>query len=360
MSVRVFGSAYMNWAKTSSGAKFNLATSGLANVRLDELEVRWNDLEITSDFGYGYPPLMQALAKRMGVEPANIVTAAGTSFANHLAMAALINPGDEVLMERPTYDPLLSLARYLGADVQRFPRRFDDQFQIDFDALNLSLSKRTRLIVLTNLHNPSGVQFDEETLKRIGDLAKSVGSRVLVDEVYLETFFDERPRAAFHLGPEFVVTSSLTKAFGLSGLRCGWIVAEADLARRMWLLNDLFASTPVHLGERMSVQALSQLGRIGAAAKSLLEKNRKLVKEFLESRDDLEAVVPENGTIVFPRLKRGDANAFCQLLREKYETSVVPGRFFEEPEHFRLGLGGDSETFEKGLERIGRALDELE
>lgn len=355
---RAFASEYMHWAKTQSGARFNLAVSGMPNLRMQELDVSPDDLEITTQFPYGYPPLKQALAKRMDVAENCVVTAAGTTFANHLAIAALINPGDEVLIEQPTYEPLLSLVRYLGATVKRFPRRFEAGFQIDVGEVERYLSAKTRLIVITNLHNPTGVLTDQDTMKRVGELARSAGSRVLVDEVYLETFFYQRPPTAYHFGPEFVITSSLTKAFGLSGLRCGWIVAEAELAQRMWRLNDLFAATPVHAGERLSMVALKQLDRISANAHELLERNRLAVNEFLDSRSELEAVRPRFGTIVFPRLKRGNADQFCNLLREKYETSVVPGRFFEMPEHFRLGLAVSSETLVTGLKRVGQALEE--
>jgi aspartate/methionine/tyrosine aminotransferase len=355
---RVFGSEYMHWAKTSSAARFNLATSGLANRNLKELDVSLSELEITTEYGYGYPPLKYGLAERLQVPTEAIVTAAGTTFANHLAMAALIDPGDEVIIEQPTYEPLLALAKYLGAEVRRVPRRYESGFQIDLDELEQSISSRTRLIILTNLHNPSGIQISNDTLKQIGDIAKQVGARVLVDEVYLESFFEDRPSTAFHLGPQFIVTSSLTKAFGLSGLRCGWIVAEESLAQRMWLLNDLFASTPVHVGERLSVVALHQLDSLAAEASALLKTNRELVGRFLDSRTDLEAIRPSAGTVVFPKVVRGSADAFCSLLARKYETSVVPGRFFEMPQHFRMGMGGDTETLEAGLERLGHALDE--
>src|SRR6185369_10517309 len=152
-----------------------------------------------------------------------------------------------------------------------------------------------RLIVITNLHNPSGVLIDTQIMKQIGEIARRAGARVLVDEVYMETLFEESPPTSFHLGNEFVVTSSLTKAFGLSGLRCGWIFAESELARRMWLLNDLFASTPVHSGERLSVVAMQQLSEIGARAKDLFERNRKLLNEFLDTREELEVVRPKFG-----------------------------------------------------------------
>jgi len=355
---RVVSSSYMNWAKTRSTAKFNLATSGLGNLKLRELRVSLDDLEIT-DGGYGYQPLVQAIAARYRVDREAVVTATGTTFANHLAMAALIEPGDEILFEHPAYEPMLAAALYLGAKVRRFARRFENGFRIVPEELASLVNAKTRLIVLTNLHNPSGVLIDEAELKQIGDIARDVGARVLVDEVYMETLFEDSPRTAFHLGNEFVITSSLTKAFGLSGLRCGWIFAEPELAKRMWLLNDLFASTPVHAGERLSVVAMQQLSEIGARAKELLDRNRKLLNEFLDTHEDLEAIRPEFGTVMFPRVRSGSAEDLCQLLREKYETSVVPGKFFDMPAHFRVGIAGDTDVLGAGLERLGKALDEI-
>ena len=354
----VMSSSYMNWAKTSSTAKYNLATSGLDNLKLRDLRVSLDDLEITEG-GYGYQPLIQSIATRYRVAPQTVVTAAGTTFANHLAMAALVKPGDEVLFEHPAYEPMLAAVRYLGAEVKRFSRKFENDFRVAPEELEALVTRNTRLIVLTNLHNPSGVLIDDATLKQLGEIARRVGARVLVDEVYMETLFEEAPRTSFHLGDEFVVTSSLTKAFGLSGLRCGWIFAEPELAKRMWLLNDLFASTAVHAGERLSIVAMQQLEEIGARAKELLDRNRRLLNEFLEGREELEVVRPEFGTVMFPRVRRGTSEELCRVLREKYETSVVPGSFFEMPAHFRIGIAGDSDVLSAGLDRLGLALDQI-
>jgi aspartate/methionine/tyrosine aminotransferase len=355
----VMSSAYMNWAKTKSGAKFNLATSGMPDVKLRELRVSLEDLEITGG-GYGYRPLVELIAARYRVAPESIVTAAGTSFANHLAMAALVQPGDEVLFESPAYEPMLATVRYLGADVKRFTRKFEDRFAVLPEQIERHVTPNTRLIVLTNLHNPSGVLTDDATLQQVGELARRVGARVLVDEVYIETLFEMSPRTSFHLGEEFVVTSSLTKAFGLSGLRCGWIFAAPELARRMWLLNDLFAATPVHSGERLSVVAFNQIDELGARAKALLDRNRRLLNEFLDTREDLEVVRPEFGTVVFPRVRSGDAGQLCRLLREQFETSVVPGTFFDLPAHFRVGIAVATPVLQDGLARLGEALDQIQ
>lgn len=279
--------------------------------------------------------------------------------ANHLAMAALVDSGDEVLIEQPAYEPLLTVAEYLGARIRRFPRRFEAGFQLDPREIERAMTPRTRIVVVTNLHNPSGARASDSTLRLIGEIAQSRGAYVIVDEVYLEACFDPAARSAFHLGPNFIVTSSLTKAFGLSGLRCGWILAPAALAERMWRLNDLFGVIPAHPAELLSVVALDHLHEIAAYARARLDANRPVLMRFLDSRRDLLAIRPNDGTVVFPQFAGGRVDALCQLLREKYETSVVPGRFFEMPEHFRIGIGGKTELLEEGLKRLGQALDEL-
>jgi len=279
--------------------------------------------------------------------------------ANHLAMAALVEPGDEVLIEEPSYGAIVSTAEYLGAKIRRFPRKFESGFQLDPREVERSISARTRLIVITNLHNPSGVRTTDAKLRIVGEIARSMGAHVLVDEVYLEACFDSPWQSAYLLGPNFIATSSLTKAYGLTGLRCGWIFAAKPLAERMWRLNDLFGVMAPHPVELLSVLAFEHLPKIAARAKQLLVTNRALLKEFFKSRRDLLAIWPEAGAIAFPQLTSGHADAFCQLLRDKYETSVVPGRFFEMPEHFRIGIGGTTENVREGLARMGAALDEL-
>jgi aspartate/methionine/tyrosine aminotransferase len=357
---RVMSSAYMQWAKKRSAARYNLATSGLANYPLSRLPVKIEDLDPLSRGGdYGYPPLLEALATHSAVSVENVVAAAGTSMANQLAMASILEPGDEVIVEHPTYELLLSTLGYLRADIRRFPRRPEAGFALDPQAIERAVTPRTKLIVLTNLHNPSSVLTEEAVLREIGDIARHVKARVLVDEVYLDAAFDQAPRSAFHLGPEFVVTNSLTKVYGLSGLRCGWILAEAELARRIWLLDDLFGVNPPHSAERLSVIAFANFGQIRARARAFLDTNRKTINDFLASRTDLEVQPLKFGTTVFPRLLTGPVDEFCELLRDKYDCTVAPGTFFDMPEHFRIGIGGEPEKLVESLERLGAALDEF-
>ena len=355
---RVLSSEYLEWAKTQAHARFNLATSGVTPYPIRELGVTLDDIDLSGSSFYGYEPLQRALAAKCGVSVENVVAATGTSLANHLAMAAVLQPGDEVVMEQPIYEPLLALARYLGAEVTRFERRPEEGFRIDEREVRRRVSSRTRLIVISNLHNPSGALTDEPALLALRDIAGNAGARILVDEVYLETLWAYPTRSAFHLGREFIVTGSLTKAYGLSGLRCGWILAEPDLAKKIWRLGDLFTVIPAHAAERLSVVALGHLDRIRERAKTLLEKNRALLDRFLDSRPDLRVTRPEFGTVVFPRWAGGNTARLCDLLRTKYETTVVPGRFFGMPDHFRIGIGGETDMTSAGLERLAAALDD--
>jgi len=350
-------SEYMHWAKTASKARFNLATSGVGAFPLRELPFDYAQLEINGNNPYGYEPLKRAIAERAGVDVDCVVTAEGTSMANYLAMATVLSPGDEVLIEHPAYGLLVDAARYIGAEVKRFPRDEAGGWAVDPVAIRRALTPRTRLIVVTNLHNPSSVLTPDAVLREVADLAAGAGARLLVDEVYLDAVYEGTPRTSFHLGPRVIVTSSLTKIYGLSGLRCGWILAPPDLARAMYQLNNLFAATWVHPAELLSLAAFQHLDAIRERARRIVEADRARLAEFLDAQPGVSAVRTAWGTTAFLRLRHGDADEFLARLRAEHETSAAPGRFFEMPHHFRVGMGVNAEMFREGMRRIGLALE---
>jgi hypothetical protein len=346
----------MHWSKTESRARFNLATSGVGPFPLRELPVHLETLEINGDYGYGYPPLQKAIATHHGIDPDCVVESAGTSMANHLAMAAILEPGDEVLIEYPAYGPILDVAQYLHASVKRFLRTDEPGWVINPGEILRAITPRTRLIVITNLHNPTSVLTPDSVLREIGDIARSTGALVLVDEVYLDAVYQRTPRTSFHLGPEFIVTSSLTKVYGVSGLRCGWILARPDLAWKMRRLNDLYSATPVYPGLLLAVAVFKHLNLLREKARQIVDADRKLLWDFLVQQPGLSAVWTDWGTTAFVQLEDGNADTFLERLRTKFDTSAVPGRFFEMPDHFRIGMGVNTEMFAEGLNRISQAL----
>jgi aspartate/methionine/tyrosine aminotransferase len=351
-------SDYMHWSKTQSRARFNLATSGVAPFPLRELPVQLETLEINelNDSGYGYPPLQKAVAVHHGVDPDCVVESAGTSMANHLAMAAILEPGDEVLIEHPAYGPILDVAQYLQANVKRFLRIKEIGWAVDPQAILNCITPKTRLIVITNLHNPTSALTPDSVLREVGEIASSIGALVLVDEVYLDAVYHRTPRTSFHLGPEFVVTSSLTKVYGVSGLRCGWILAHPDLAWKMRRLNDLYSATAVYPGLLLDVAVFKHLNRLREKARRIVDADRKLLRDFLRQQSGLSAVWTDWGTTSFVQLIDGNTDDFLERLRAEFDTSAVPGRYFEMPDYFRIGMGVNTEMFTEGLDRIGQAL----
>lgn len=351
-------SEYMHFAKFGTAARYGIASSGVKDALLSDLDLSWDDLALHGPNAGGYRPLMEKIAARFGVDVAHVVMpGGGCSFANHLAMAAMVGPGERVLVEDPTYELLIDSLGYLQADVHRFRREPQEAWRLDPDRVADALTPGTRLVVLTNLHNPSSALESETTIRRVAEAAALVGAMVLVDEVYLELMFRDGPaRTSFLPGANIVVTSSLTKAYGVTGLRCGWILAPAPLAEKMSRLNDLYGVHPPHIAERMSVAALDRLPYLRARATAMIEANRAAYRALLGGHEALEQAVFDQGTTVFPRLKHTDGDALFHRLMCDYETSIVPGRFFSRPDHIRIGLGGDVETTRFGLERLAEAL----
>ena len=352
-------SDYMHWAKFKPPVRYQLTGSEVPHFRMDSLPISIADLDLDGASHPRYAPLRKAIAKRYGVTTEQVVAADGTSMANFVAMAALISPGDEVLIEHPTYELLIGAASFLGAEIKRFERKAEDAFRLDPASVRKAMSDRTRLIVITNLHNPSSALANEDELRDLGHLAASVGARVLIDEVYLDSAVPPRPSAA-HLGPEFVCTNSLTKVYGLSGLRCGWVLAEPEIAERMWRLNDLFGVNQAHPAERLACIAFDRIDEVIGDNPAILARNRARWNEFAASRPDIGCMAAEHGITAFPRWKGGDTERLDALLRDRYDASVVPGRWFEMPEHFRVGFGLPTDDFAEGLSRLGSALDELQ
>lgn len=350
---RAMESAYMRFAKLETAATYSLASSGVADCEWSDLYLVPGDLALSDPSPYGWRPLAEAVAARFSVDPTCVVIpGGGCSFANHLAMAATLSPGDEVLIEDPTYELLASTASHLGARLTPFRRSLERGWRLD--AAATAASSTTRLAVVTDLHNPSGALSSTSDLEALSGAVPLL----LVDEVYRELTFAGGPaQTAFREDGNIVVTSSLTKAYGLSGLRCGWILAPAPLAERMRRLNDLFGVKPPHIAERLALAALRQLEALRARAATNTVPNRNAYSEILGAHPALEQTMFDHATTVFPRLRRGDGDGFVRLLKDQFETIVVPGRFFGAADHIRVGLGGEPTATREALTRLAEALD---
>jgi aspartate/methionine/tyrosine aminotransferase len=348
---------YLLWAKRRPHPANDLGRSDVVPCTLADLPGAREALELTGRNDEGWEPLVERVAARYGVRPEQVATATGTSGANFLVCAALLLPGDDVLVERPAYDPLLAVPALLGANVIRFERRFEDGFRLDLDRVAAALTPRTRLIIVTNPHNPTGVLTGAADTCALGELAGRHGCFVLADEVYLDAVPGAAPPAAATLSPRMVTTASLTKAYGLAGIRCGWALADRIICEEIRRARDLVDGTGSVLAERAAAVAFEALPALAARAKAILAPNLERFDAFMAHQGALEWVVPAGGTVAFPRLRATvSADAFADRLLNDFDTAVVPGRFFEAPAHFRVALGIPSGILDSGLQAIGRAL----
>jgi aspartate/methionine/tyrosine aminotransferase len=348
-------SPYMEWAKHRPKPAIDLAGSNLLACALEDLPGAREAVDLAGESPNGYPPLVAAIAARYGVEPDNVATAVGCSGANFLALAALVENGDEVLFEQPGYDPLSAAAEMLGARVTRFERRFEDGWRLDPERIAQAVTPRTRLLVISSPHNPSGILASPADLSEIGRLADRQDLTVLVDEVYLDLVPAGHPPSAT-LSPAFVSTNSLTKAYGLASLRCGWSLASPAVTEKIRRARDVVDVWSAIPADRLSVVAFRNLDRLAKRARSLVEANAGLVRSFLARRPELECVAPD-ATIAFPRFADGrEAGSFARRLLSGRGVAVVPGSFFDLPGHFRISFGGATGVLEEGLSAIEETL----
>jgi aspartate/methionine/tyrosine aminotransferase len=348
---------YMAWAKQRRPAKFDLAGSNMLACSIDDLEGAGAALSLEGANENGYPPLLRAIAAHYGVKPSRVMTANGCSGANLLAMGATLSVGDEILMERPYYDPFAGTAQLLGATVRFFDRRFEDGYQLNLDALRSAVTPRTRLLVLTNPHNPGGVLLDDATIVAAAGIAADLGAHLLVDEAYLDIVNimggGTRRTPAALLAPNAISTSSLTKSHGLNALRCGWAIASEDLVERMRRTRDVvdgIGSVPI---ERLSVLAFEQMNKLTDRARVIAMRNLDLFRLWIVGMKRLELPAPARTTIVFPRIKDlDDTRAFAEGLQVGHDVAVVPGYFFGEPRNIRISLAGRPDVVKEGLDRL--------
>jgi aspartate/methionine/tyrosine aminotransferase len=356
---------YLRWAKVRPRVTYDLASSGLVPVSTEELlgdATAKSSFDISGPNDDGYVPLREAIARRYGVPTECVSIAGGAAGANFLVCLALLRPGDEALIERPAYDPLIAAARVAGARVVHFERRWEEGFALDPDAVRRAITPATRLIVISNAHNPSGAMASGDALDEIGRAAAGAGARVLVDEVYAEAQHDDSavPQPAARRGEVFVTTNSLTKAYGLAGLRCGWIVASPEVSQRIRETRDVVDGSGPFVAERLALTAFEQIDRLRARARAVFAENLSTLRAMTMANPRLEWLEPQAGTTVFPRVTHvDDTSALVDRLIADYDTVAVPGRFFQQPRHIRLSFSGRPEMVREAAHRLDRALREV-
>jgi aspartate/methionine/tyrosine aminotransferase len=300
----------------------------------------------------GIEELKDAISDLSGTGPENILVTNGASEANFLVCAALLSHGDDVLVERPFYEPLVSIPQGLGSSVKFVDRKPID-FPFDLATLEDSITPATKLLVMTNLHNPSGAQIPDDVMKELSESAREKGFHVLCDEIFMD-FAHSPSRNAFSFGGRMISTVGLSKFYGTGGFRVGWVLAEEDVLKRCRRVREHMAVTCCSFGEQAAVAILRERENVKTRNRKILEENSRMVLDWAKE-EGIEMTQWAGANVCFPRLPLENTLEFCKHLLDG-EVLVPPGEFFGLAGHVRIGLGCESSVLQEGLRRISEAL----
>ncbi|HTG33797.1 MAG TPA: capreomycidine synthase [Thermoanaerobaculia bacterium] len=327
--------------------------TGLSHEELDELV--FHDSKTL-----GGPALREAVARRWaGGNVDRVIVTHGATEANFLVMTALLDRGDEVVVLDPLYQQLYSIAEAIGCRLRRWPLLFESGFTPDLSAARDLIGPRTRMIVVNFPHNPTGATVTPEQQRELIGLAEKVGAYLVWDLAFGELTYGQAPLPEPGLFYERAVSmGTLSKAYGLPGLRLGWCLAAPEVLERFIRLRDYLTLHLSPLVELIARRVIDNGDRLLEPRRAQAARNRSLVEAWVaEHRHHVEWVLPSGGVCAFPRLGGiADEVEFCRHLAESERVLLVPGSCFGHPGHVRLGFGGATPTLREGLRRLSRAL----
>jgi len=328
-------------------AKYVISESGVEPLELSDFHVN-----VKFEYGHtkGSPKLRELIASRLGRGSEEVIITNGGAEANYLASLALIKPGDEVIVDMPNYMQIPGILRGIGANVVYIWRK---EGMIDLDELNQLVNRKTKALVITNPNNPTGMAMSEREMKAISDIASDRGVTLIVDEVYRGSEFDgEKP--SFLSFIDGVSTNSMSKVYGLPGIRIGWTVAKKELVDRMWAIRDYVNISPSVIGQEIAYEALLKADELKERSREIVSRNLKIVEEVMR-REEVDHLVewhrPNATALAFLKLKGvKDTFSFAQSLFQNEGVLLNPGECFEMPGYVRIGIGqGDKETLRTAL-----------
>ena len=344
--------------------ELNIAESGVEPLSVHELVGDGADLERVLNTRLGYPQTngSEELRGRIaalysGAKAENVLLTCGGAEANYLVTWGLVERGDEVVFMQPNYMQVAGLARGFGAHVKPWWLREELQWAPDVDALAQMVTSKTKMIVVCNPSNPTGAVFSDSTMKAICAAAQKVGAWILADEVYRGAEFSGETTPSFYGRYERVLcTAGLSKAYGLPGLRTGWLVGPAQMAEKLWGYHDYTSIGPTMLTDRIASLALrpERHAWLLERTREILRQNYPVMREWLKTHQDLFThVTPRAGAIAWIGFqKKWNSIEVAEELRVKKGVLLVPGEQFAMPGYLRIGFGEDAEKLQKALGRF--------
>jgi hypothetical protein len=352
--------------------RYNLSESGVHPVAINELIPDEQDQRalIETELGYsqanGTPALRRAVASLYeGATEENILVTTGTAEANFITSWALTEPGDEVILMLPNYMQLWGLFRGWGAEVKPLWLMEEKNWSPDFDALEGSLSSKTRLIAVCNPNNPTGAIMSEAEMNRIIEAARSRDAWLLADEVYRGAEMSGEMTPTFWGRYEkTIITSGLSKAYGLPGLRIGWIASTPEMVSRAWAYHDYTTIGPGPVSDMLASIALRPAvrARLLDRTRKILNRNYPVLREWMASHGERFSLIePKAGAIAYIKYDLDvDSLELVNRLKDSRSVLIVPGAHFQMKNYLRIGFGSDADYLRAGLELIDDFLAEIQ
>ena len=344
---------------------FNLSESGVHPLRVEELldDVEARAALLAEPLRYtqsnGTEPLRSSIAALYpGATADHVQVTNGGAEANYVTTWHLVEPGDEVVMMVPNYMQTWGLARAFGGIVKEWPLSLaGERWHLDVKAVDQLVTPRTKLILICNPNNPTGARFEVADLDRIAAAASRHGAWILSDEIYRGAERDGRETASmWGRSDRVVVTSGLSKAYGLPGLRIGWIVGPPAFVAATWSYHDYVTIAPGAVSDLMARYALapSRRGRLLERTRGILNQNFPIIAEWLNSHGPLFSYAPPDaGAIVYVRYHANmNSTALVTRLRTERSVLIVPGDHFGMDGYLRIGFGDEANRLREGLSRI--------
>jgi aspartate/methionine/tyrosine aminotransferase len=345
--------------------ELDMSESGVRPVSLRELAAMGLDLDSILDTPLGYSqsngtiPLRESLAVLYpSATPEHIEVTNGTSEANYLLALSLLQPGDEVAFEVPNYMQLWELPKSLGAKVNCFHLRLERNWEPDWEEFEGAVNPKTRLVYVSNPNNPSGSVLSGEAMRRIVARCEQVGAYLLADEVYQGAEIHcERTPSFWGMSARVIVTSGLSKAYGIPGVRIGWIVGPPEVVRECWSQHDYITIGPNKISDAVARSAVQPQNRekLFARARVILQQNLPTIRAWAESFGDfLEFGEPRAGALCLVRYRSSTPSfEIAERVRVNQSVLIVPGTHLGLEGFLRIWLGGRPEFLAEGLRRIG-------
>ena len=351
--------------------KYNLSESGVHPVTLGDLIPEASDREalLDTELGYGQSngtPELRSLIASMypGATQSDVMVTNGTSEANFLVSWLLTEPGDEAVMMAPNYMQLWGLLRGFGAEVKSFNLVEELNWAPDLDQLETALSAKTKLIAICNPNNPTGAVLTESEMSRIVEAARRVGAWILADEVYRGAELDGDTTPSFWgRYDKVIITSGLSKAYGLPGLRIGWIVSTPELAATAWSYHDYTTIGPSSASDLLARVALLPENRekLIARTRKIINANYPVLLEWIGRHGNLFSLVdPKAGAIAYLRYNlHMNSIELVDRLRLEKSVLIVPGDHFFMDRYLRIGFGSNATCLREGLSLISDCISGL-